>query len=172
MDIRELGAIGELVGGVAVIASLIYVGFQVRQNTKMEGVAAHRAMLAEAIRYHQAVTQIPEIVQTGLSGFADLSHRDQLVFAGFMQPFLTFYESVIDLYRKGVLDGTAHLSYRNFTLALILTPGGAQWWEASKDIFDPRIREALDGAIATGRDLPPPLTSIAPFYGAESGASS
>ena len=33
MDVMELGAIGELVGGVAVIASLIYVGLQVRQNT-------------------------------------------------------------------------------------------------------------------------------------------
>ena len=33
MDIMELGAIGELVGGLAVIASLVYVGVQVRQNT-------------------------------------------------------------------------------------------------------------------------------------------
>ena len=33
MEIMELGAIGELVGGVAVIASLLYVGLQVRQNT-------------------------------------------------------------------------------------------------------------------------------------------
>lgn len=34
MDIMELGAIGELVGGVAVIGSLIYVGLQVRQNNE------------------------------------------------------------------------------------------------------------------------------------------
>ncbi len=34
MDIMELGAIGELVGGVAVIGSLIFVGLQVRQNTR------------------------------------------------------------------------------------------------------------------------------------------
>ncbi len=33
MDIMELGANGELVGGLAVIGSLIYVGLQVRQNT-------------------------------------------------------------------------------------------------------------------------------------------
>ena len=34
MDIMELGAIGELVGGVAVVASLIFVGVQVRQNAR------------------------------------------------------------------------------------------------------------------------------------------
>ena len=35
MNITELGAIGELVGGVAVIASLVYVGLQVRQSTQV-----------------------------------------------------------------------------------------------------------------------------------------
>lgn len=34
MDIMELGAIGELAGGVAVIASLIYVGLRIRPRTE------------------------------------------------------------------------------------------------------------------------------------------
>jgi hypothetical protein len=34
MDIMELGAIGELVGGVAVIGSPLYVGLQVRQSNR------------------------------------------------------------------------------------------------------------------------------------------
>ena len=33
MDLMELGAIGELVSGAAVVASLLYVGLQVRKNT-------------------------------------------------------------------------------------------------------------------------------------------
>jgi hypothetical protein len=35
MNILELGAIGELVGGVAVIGSLLYVGLQLRQSNKV-----------------------------------------------------------------------------------------------------------------------------------------
>ena len=34
MNIMELGAIGELVGGLAVIGSLLCGGLQVRQNTR------------------------------------------------------------------------------------------------------------------------------------------
>ena len=34
MDIMELGAVGELVGGVAVIATLVYLAAQIRQNTR------------------------------------------------------------------------------------------------------------------------------------------
>jgi hypothetical protein len=44
MDMMELRAIGELVGGVAVIASLIYVGLQVRQSNNLAQGAAELEM--------------------------------------------------------------------------------------------------------------------------------
>ena len=44
MDIMELGAVGELVGGVAVSGALIYLAVEVRENTLGETVAAHPAL--------------------------------------------------------------------------------------------------------------------------------
>ncbi len=44
MDVMESGAIGELAGGVAVIASLIYVGLQVRQSNNLAQGAAELEM--------------------------------------------------------------------------------------------------------------------------------
>ena len=41
MDIMELGAIGELVGGVAVIGTLIYLATQVRHASKLARTSAH-----------------------------------------------------------------------------------------------------------------------------------
>ncbi|NIU03573.1 MAG: hypothetical protein GWO40_04635, partial [Gammaproteobacteria bacterium] len=35
MNIMELGAVGELVGGLAVIVSLTYVGLQLRQSNNL-----------------------------------------------------------------------------------------------------------------------------------------
>ena len=40
MDIMELGAIGELVGGVAVLLTLIYLALQVGQNVKQLKVSS------------------------------------------------------------------------------------------------------------------------------------
>ncbi len=40
MNIMELGAIGELVGGVAVIASLIYLSLQIRQSNATDNLSA------------------------------------------------------------------------------------------------------------------------------------
>ena len=33
MTIQDLGALGDMIGGVAVVASLIYLAIQIRQNT-------------------------------------------------------------------------------------------------------------------------------------------
>ncbi len=44
MDIMELGAIGELVGGVAVIVSLVFVGVQVRHGNRLAQGAAELEM--------------------------------------------------------------------------------------------------------------------------------
>ena len=44
MDIMELGAIGELLGGVAVIASLVFVGVQVRHSNRLAQGAAELEM--------------------------------------------------------------------------------------------------------------------------------
>lgn len=42
MDLTQLANLGEFIGGIAVIASLIYVGFQVRQNTQGLKEASNR----------------------------------------------------------------------------------------------------------------------------------
>ncbi len=40
MTISEWGAIGELIGGIAIIISLIYVGIQVKHSTQTAEAAA------------------------------------------------------------------------------------------------------------------------------------
>ena len=47
MDIMELGAIGEFVGGIVVIGSLIFVGLQVRQSNRLAQAEAVRSYIRE-----------------------------------------------------------------------------------------------------------------------------
>ena len=67
MDIMELGAIGELVGGVAVIASLVYVGLQVRQNTKAVLAATFQEVSRTSATFSVQMAEGP-IIGSGLSG--------------------------------------------------------------------------------------------------------
>ena len=70
MDIMELGAVGELVGGVAVIGSLLYVGAQVRQGNRLAREQAHEEITRLASDF---TTQMAaEDIELMLRGARDL----------------------------------------------------------------------------------------------------
>ena len=48
MNWDAIGAIGELVGGLIVVASLIFVGYQLRQTSMIERAKAQRDLLLQA----------------------------------------------------------------------------------------------------------------------------
>ena len=43
MDLTQLANLGEFIGGLAVLATLVYLAVQMRQSNQMERVQAHRA---------------------------------------------------------------------------------------------------------------------------------
>ena len=67
MTILEWGAVGELVGGAAVIVTLIYLAFQLRQNTKSLEASALAGWLSARIAINEAVSRIGgETLQRGM----------------------------------------------------------------------------------------------------------
>lgn len=47
MTLNELGSIGELLGGIAVVISLLYLAVQIRHNSELARHDAHRALSRE-----------------------------------------------------------------------------------------------------------------------------
>ncbi len=75
MGIMELGAIGELVSGIAVVASLIFVGLQVRQNTATTRAASHHAITDSFNEGNWLLARDPTLSELYLRGHEG---RDQL----------------------------------------------------------------------------------------------
>ncbi len=70
MNIMELGAIGELVGGVAVVASLLFVGLQVRGSTREQRAASLQEATRETANVVQYLTG-PGNSEVWLTGMLD-----------------------------------------------------------------------------------------------------
>ncbi len=47
MDLTQLANLGEFIGGVAVVVTLVYLAAQVRQNTNAIKVSSYRSAKAE-----------------------------------------------------------------------------------------------------------------------------
>jgi len=90
MTIQEWGAIGELIGAIAVVASLVYLAAQIRQNTKQLSLSMQATELAAFERNVAAGNHVremfivnPEITELYLRGvrsYKDLADGEKLRF--------------------------------------------------------------------------------------------
>ena len=90
MSIQEWAALAEIVGAVAVVASLIYLAVQVRQNThelsmslKSTELAAFERNVESGIRIRELFILNPEILDLyarGAKSYVDLDEGDKLRF--------------------------------------------------------------------------------------------
>ena len=77
MDIMELGAIGELVGGVAVIGSLIFVGMQVRHSNAINRAESVRAFVRDYNTFLYRILENESVFRAGSDDFSALTPSDQ-----------------------------------------------------------------------------------------------
>jgi phytoene dehydrogenase-like protein len=158
LTLSELADIGELAGGVAVVASLVYLALQVRQNTRaVRGSTLHLNTDLWASLFlrlsDQAVTQA---YIAGMSGQPDIKplHYSQFYFickTMFLALEDQFYQA-----RQGTLDREIYAAYERATTDQLLAfPGFRIWWLQTRSTFSPSFVARVDEMIATTPESDP-----------------
>lgn len=80
MNWDAIGALGNVVGGVGVIATLIYLSLQIRQNTKALKVSAYADFVTRHLHNLEIETQHAELIARSRSpSFTEPSPSDFMV---------------------------------------------------------------------------------------------
>ncbi len=105
MDIMELGAIGDLVGGVAVIASLVFVGLQVRQGNALAQGAAELEVGRMNMDYLRlgAESNFSAIWYTGFYTPDSLPEQDKARWIWAQGMWLHMVQAMYRQFQRGVL---------------------------------------------------------------------
>ena len=151
MDLQDLGALGELVGAVATIGTLLYLAMQIRANNRLGSAEARRtAFISEVSDYGSIVSnqEVADIFNRGLQGMAGLDESERTRFSFLLAPFLGHTQ----LEYKEVADGLrSRVDYeRNFAarMRFLLTPGGKEFWEMQRTTYDPGFSAEVDAWLA------------------------
>jgi hypothetical protein len=147
MDWTAIGAVGELVGALAVVVSLIYLSRQVRQNTR-----ALRTANAATVKQNFQTIARAFITDRGAADIVLRAlKRDELSPAEKLSAYAWFF----DLLKSGELAYSQYLSQDldepgwdaslQFFLAYWTTPGMREYWQDRRPAFTPEFREAMDG---------------------------
>jgi hypothetical protein len=160
MNWDAISAIAETIGTIAVVASLIYVAVQIRQNTRDSRVASFESAVRGASNWHQNLAGDPEMLRVLLEGQRDykgLSPEDRLRFQTLMITWIMEYQNFKMSFEEGTHERGA-FSDRSLgeieknILSLLRTPGGQQWW-AGETYVNQNTRDELDRLMAEYPDV-------------------
>lgn len=147
MTIQDWGAIGELVGGVAIIISLIYVGLQIRQNTKATQISAAHSYLDTQNGFIGLINQsdsLADILDRGANGLDKLQGGEIIQFSAFHDQCFSSFQTFYIEWHDGVLDDRLWEYYKH-ALADVMTHEGIQtWWSNRKHWYHPAFQAYVE----------------------------
>ncbi len=147
LTIQDLGALGELLGSVAVLATLVYLALQTRQNTLAIGAQLDAAAIAAQQQIFLTVatsTELQEALAEDRSGDATINQtrRGQFWLARTLVWQWQFYQGrrgllpSFDLNEAGMAAGIGDLftNFRSFE----------GWWDRTKASYVPDFVEWVE----------------------------
>ena len=140
MSWQDLGSIGELISAIAVVASLVYLAYQIRQNTsqidqntKAVRAAATDSSISHAMAVRQTIIENEDVARIFQAGAADpetLSEEELLRYR------LTLYNAVVSMANIFSQSRFAELSPEMWdaqipTIQRTLSTKGGRWFWAN-----------------------------------------
>ncbi len=132
MDLSQLAQVGEFIGGIAVLVTLLYLAVQARQNNKNQKLSATISLqdnYLRAVDQWFGNTDRAAIIIEGLQRPSQLDDARRLRFAAQLFTLYSFIESVFYYNENGQCDPA--LAKRTFALLSFYRdlPGVSEWWE-------------------------------------------
>jgi predicted acylesterase/phospholipase RssA len=145
--------LSQIIASIAVVASLIFVGREVRENTTALQRNEHNSTMEQWTVVRQAIAtnrDIAELMTTGLSGERDLDPADQLRLEQMLQEMAWASFHIWDRTRRGVFPkGTFEQTGGALLCSVINTARGREWWQSSKSVgFYPGFVADVDALLA------------------------
>ncbi len=151
MDIMELGAIGELVGGVAVLATLLYLALQVRQGNHIARQNASQALMGATFELAGRVAVdrgLAEVWAHGEDRFDELDATDQQRLVFYEWRGLESFHNSFHQHRSGLLPDyqwrKQQWVYRN---AIGKRQAVVEAWRVFRESYDEEFRAVVDGIL-------------------------
>ena len=137
--------IAELIGVVAIVLTLAFVGYQLQQDRNIAAAQLITDAEMKQIELSNMISSHSSLWARGLQG-EQLTTEEEVIFETIVHAVMVKYESMRLRTRQGLLDrsGTDEIS-RQFALHIYANPGLRHVWQARCEFF-----ELVAGGIPSG----------------------
>jgi hypothetical protein len=149
MTLQDCSNLAQVIGAIAVVISLFYVGFQIKRNT-----SAVRSATAQAIHnnygdWYMNLMRDAELNRIGIKGLRDYSSLDEIEKARFidtLMAFISFSQNAFYQWREKALSPWLWGGWEILVMNLFAAPGGKRVLEGAKL----RFRKGILGVCGEG----------------------
>lgn len=154
MNWDAIGAVGEVLGAAGVIATLAYLGVQLRQNSRNLDQNTRAVVAAAEIQGGEQVmmghlpiaenADLADLLLRGSHDFHALTPLERTRFSSFWHAALIAHQVYFFQNRRGLLHPDVWGTYSRQFDANVNQPGFRLWWERSKAVFDPSFQDYFE----------------------------
>jgi len=164
VTISEMGSIGELVGALLVLVTLVYLSVQLRATNDIAKADGHRDLIKQLNEWYGEMgdANLMALLLEGSESFDKLSGADQLRFDAFVHRYFHICEQAWYMGRDRYIPAGSYDAFMDAAVAM--SSHGAQvWWKNAQPTFAKDFVAMIDERRSTGPDVPP-LKDFLPAY--------
>lgn len=144
MTLDQVASLSQIIGAVGVIASLIFVGLQIMDNSRAVRSATAQAVHDNYAGWYIDLSGNESALATSAKGFVDLnslSPAEKAQFVCTMMAFLSHSQNAFHQWKEGHLSDGLWAGWEALMMNLVNTPGGAAFWGERGYVFGKEFQD-------------------------------
>ncbi len=157
MTLEELSFLSQIASAVAVIASLIFVGFQLKHAAaaiRASSSEAHSALYIDLVRCVVDDAEFAALWSRAISQPEELKETEWVRFVAYTGSFFRLYESSRVQWENGRLDEEHWRTIERQAGDFSRLPGVRKAWTARRHWYSPAFQQWFDGLATDNTAMP------------------
>ena len=154
MNWEMISAVGQMLGAIGVIVSLVYLAIQIRsqkqesRNTAMNALVTH---FSDLMRSQAESAELCAIWLRGLNSFEELDATSKLRFGSHLGRQLRAADSLYLHFLDGTLDARLWRGFDRTIADIAAYPGFQEWWPTRKHWYSDEFCALIDSDIKAAK---------------------
>ena len=148
-SLNEYALVAEIVGAIAVVVSLIYVGASVNQNTDAILVANHHALVTmdQDTNAWLRDSEFAAIFEIAIGNVSDLSPVQSRQFRAFLADKFNAWEFAFLTHSSGMMEDDIWDGWDGYYRQELRQKAHQWYWSLGREGFSPVFREYVDSIL-------------------------
>ena len=148
--LEQLANIGEVVGAIAVVVSLVYVAMQIGQNTRAIRANTFQSIVDSLTNGIADIARDPETTRIWISGLTadeELRKVERGQFRLLILMAVRKWENAFYQTQQGTLEKRQWEGISQDIRSIVTQPGFLVWWDNAPDVVSREFREYIQSEI-------------------------